>query len=43
MMTIGVDRLGYRLSLSHIADGDWRAYFTGENQKLAPVGNRVTL
>jgi hypothetical protein len=41
MMTVGVERLGYRLSLSHIADGEWRAYFTGENQKLAPVGYGV--
>jgi hypothetical protein len=41
LMTVGVERLGYRLSLSHIADGEWRAYFTGENQKLAPVGYGV--
>jgi hypothetical protein len=41
LMTIGVERLGYRLSLSHIADNEWRAYFTGENQKLAPAGYGV--
>ena len=41
MMTVGVERLGYRLSLSHIAEGEWHAYFTGENQKLAPVGYGV--
>jgi hypothetical protein len=41
MVTVGVERLGYRLSLSHIADGEWRAYFTGENQKPAPVGYGV--
>jgi hypothetical protein len=41
MVTVGVERLGYRLSLSHIADGEWRAYFTGENATLAPVGYGV--
>ena len=41
MMTVGVERLGYRLSLSHIAEGEWHAYFTSENQKLAPVGYGV--
>jgi len=41
MVTVGVERLGYRLSLSHIADGEWRACFTGENQKLAAVGYGV--
>jgi hypothetical protein len=25
---IGVERLGYRLSLSHIAEGEWRAQFS---------------
>ena len=28
LITIGVERLGYRLSLSHIADGEWRAQFS---------------
>jgi hypothetical protein len=41
MVTVGVERLGYRLSLSHVSEGEWRAYFTGENQKLAPVGYGV--
>lgn len=41
MITVGVERLGYRLSLSHIAEGEWRAYFMGENQKLAPAGYGV--
>ena len=41
MVTVGVERLGYRLSLSHVAEGEWRAYFTGDNQKLAPVGYGV--
>jgi hypothetical protein len=39
--TLGVERLGYRLSMSHIADGEWRAYFTRDNQKLAPAGYGV--
>ena len=41
MVTVGVERLGYRLSLSHIADGEWRAYFSGQSQKLAPAGYGV--
>jgi len=41
MVTVGVERLGYRLSVSHVAEGEWRAYFTGDNQKLAPVGYGV--
>ena len=27
-VTLGVERLGYRLSLSHIAEGEWRAQFS---------------
>jgi hypothetical protein len=27
-----------RLALSHIADGEWRAVFMGENAWLAPRG-----
>src|SRR5215475_4269151 len=27
LVTVGVERLGYRLSLSHIAEGEWRAQF----------------
>jgi hypothetical protein len=41
MITVGVERLGCRLSLSHIADGEWRAYFMGDNAKLAPAGYGV--
>jgi hypothetical protein len=41
VVTVGVERLGYRLSVSHVAEGEWRAYFTGDNQKLAPVGYGV--
>ena len=28
LVTAGVERLGYRLSLSHIAEGEWRAQFS---------------
>jgi hypothetical protein len=41
LVTVGVERQGMRLSLSHIADGERRAYFMGDNQKLAPVGYDV--
>jgi hypothetical protein len=29
LVTVGVERQGYRLSLSHIAEGEWRATFSG--------------
>ena len=38
LITVGVERHGMRLSLSHIADGEWRAVFMGENALLAPRG-----
>ena len=38
LITVGVERRGMRLSLSHIADGEWRAVFMGENALLAPRG-----
>ena len=38
LITVGVERHGMRLSLSHIADGEWRAVFTGDNARLAPGG-----
>jgi hypothetical protein len=28
LVAVGVERLGYRLSLSHVADGEWRAQFS---------------
>jgi hypothetical protein len=28
LITVGIERLGYRLSLSHIAEGEWRAQFS---------------
>jgi hypothetical protein len=41
LITVGVERQGYRLSLSHIAEGEWRAYFTDPNPLLAPKGYGV--
>lgn len=38
MIPVGVERLGHRLSLSHVAVGKWRAYFTEENPRLGPRG-----
>jgi hypothetical protein len=38
LITVGVERRGMRLSLSHIADDEWRAVFMGENALLAPRG-----
>jgi hypothetical protein len=37
MMTVGVERQGMRLSLSHIAEDEWRATFM-ENERWAPRG-----
>ena len=41
LITVGVERHGMRLSMSHIADGEWRAVFMGENALLAPRGYGV--
>jgi len=30
LITVGVERQGYRLSLSHIGDGEWRAQFMAD-------------
>ena len=38
LITVGVERRGMRLSLSHIADEEWRAVFMGETALLAPRG-----
>ena len=38
LITVGVERQGLRLSLSHIAEAEWRAVFMGENVLLAPKG-----
>jgi hypothetical protein len=40
LITVGVERLGHRLSLTHVADAEWRAAFTG-NPMFAPVGYAV--
>ena len=37
LITGGVERRGLRLSLSHIADGEWRATFM-ESDRWAPRG-----
>jgi hypothetical protein len=38
LITVGVERHGMRLSLSHIADDEWRAMFMDDNPRLAPRG-----
>ena|SRR5688572_19262910 len=38
LITVGVERQGYRLSLSHITEGEWRAAFMRESPMLAPAG-----
>jgi hypothetical protein len=40
LITVGVERLGYRLSLSHIADDEWRAQFSA-HPMWAPGGYGV--
>jgi hypothetical protein len=40
LVTVGVERLGYRLSLSHIAEGEWRAHFS-EHPMWASAGYGV--
>jgi hypothetical protein len=42
LITVGVERLGYRLSLSHIAEGEWRATFQS-NPMFAPAGFELRL
>ena len=37
LITVGVERLGYFLSLTHIGEGEWRAQFMG-NPLVAPKG-----
>jgi hypothetical protein len=38
LITVGVERQGLRLSLSHINEGEWRATFMGKSALLAPRG-----
>jgi hypothetical protein len=40
LIVVGVERQGYRLSLSHIAEDEWRATFAG-NPMFAPAGYGV--
>ena len=37
-IAVGMHRQGYFLSLSHIAAGEWRAVFMGDNPLVAPKG-----
>ena len=43
LITVRVERYGMRLSLSHIADDEWRAMFMDDNPRLAPRGFGVAL
>jgi hypothetical protein len=36
LITVGVERLGYLLSLSHIAEGEWRAQFSAHRMWSSP-------
>ena len=38
LITVGVERRGMRLMLSHVAENEWRAVFMGESARLAPRG-----
>ena len=38
LITVGVERQGFRLSLSHVTEGEWRAVFMRESPMLAPAG-----
>lgn len=38
LIAVGVERLGYRLSLTHLVEGEWRAIFMGPNELAAPKG-----
>jgi hypothetical protein len=40
LIAVGVERLGYRLSLSHITEGEWRAQFSA-HPMWASVGYGV--
>jgi hypothetical protein len=41
LVAVGMHRQGLRLSLSHIAEGEWRCLFMGDNPRLAPDGYGV--
>lgn len=38
LIAAGLERQGLRLSLSHIAAGEWRCTWMGDNPMLAPKG-----
>ena len=38
LIAVGMHRQGLRLSLSHVADREWRCVCMGENPMLAPRG-----
>jgi hypothetical protein len=38
LLAVGMRRQGLRLSLSHVADNEWRSVFMGDNPMLAPRG-----
>ena len=40
LITVGVERQGFRLSLTHIAEGEWRAAFRS-HPMIAPDGYGV--
>jgi hypothetical protein len=40
-IAVALARHGYWLSLSHIAQGEWRRYLMGDNPMLAPKGYGV--
>ena len=41
LLAVGMQRHGMWLSLTHIANGEWRCVFMGENPLLAPRGYGV--
>jgi hypothetical protein len=41
LIAVGMHRQGLRLSLSHIAEGEWRCSFRGDGALLAPRGYGV--
>src|SRR5688572_28529232 len=41
LISVGMRRQGMWLSLTHIADGEWRCVFMGDNPMLAPRGYGV--
>jgi hypothetical protein len=42
LVTVGVERQGNRLSLTHIAEGEWRAQFSAHPKDCAFFGESVS-